>query len=285
MGLSGSKSTSKTTPIYGKEVTGAASDISNTLHTQLPKITGVTDQLSGLVPGLLDDFKNGDPSVDAARGFNSDVLGGKYLNANPYLDQVIEATGNDVRNQTAGALGVHGNYGDSSALADIVSRNVANAAGNLRYQNYNNGLMLMGQQAGLSPTLAASKYLPIDQMTNIAQAQQIPVQAATGAGAGIGGLLGQYTNTKTKSSPGIGQMLMNAAAAAAQAYAACDARLKENIRAVGLTHGGLPLYSFNYIGDPEPRIGPLAQEVAEMQPENLGPEIDGYMTVKLAEVR
>lgn len=285
MGLSGSKQTSTTKPIYSGQVEGAASDISNTLHQQLPKITGVTDQLGSLVPGLIDQYKNGDPNVNAALGFNSDVLSGKYLNSNPYLEGVISNLGNDVRNQTAGALGVHGNWGDSSAMADIVSRNVANAAGNMRFNNYNNGLTMMGQQASLSPTLAASKYLPVDQATNIAQAQQIPVQAAVGAGNGIGGLLGQYTNQTTKSKQGIGSMLLNAAAAAAQAYASCDVRLKENIRAVGKTDEGLPIYSFNYKGDPEPRMGPMAQEVAIMQPENLGPEIDGYLTVKLGSVR
>lgn len=39
-----------------------------------------------------------------------------------------------------------------------------------------------------------------------------------------------------------------------------DARLKENIRRVGATDAGQPVYVYNYIGDPTPQMGVMAQE-------------------------
>lgn len=45
-----------------------------------------------------------------------------------------------------------------------------------------------------------------------------------------------------------------------------DERVKEDIEPVGETHDGQTLYSYRYIGDPEPRVGLLAQEVEDRDP-------------------
>lgn len=45
-----------------------------------------------------------------------------------------------------------------------------------------------------------------------------------------------------------------------------DRRLKENIRRVGTTDGGLPVYVYNLIGDPRPQMGVMAQEVEQVDP-------------------
>lgn len=58
-----------------------------------------------------------------------------------------------------------------------------------------------------------------------------------------------------------------------------DERLKENIKPVGETDGGTPLYSWNYKGDPETRIGPIAQEVAQTQPDAVGVHKTGLLGV------
>jgi hypothetical protein len=281
MGLS--SSSSKTTPVFSKEITGAASNITGAYNAQAPKITGITDQLGAQAPGLIQRYNDGDPNVKAASGFNQDVLGGKYLGSNPFLEQNITNANNDIRGQAQAAAGVHGNWGDSSELQDITSRNIARNENDMRMQSYNTGLGLMGQQSALAPGIADARYQPLNQLTNIAQAQNMPLQAAVGAGSGVGGLLGQYANTK--SNPAWGPAVLNAAAQAAGAYAACDVRLKTDIRRVGATHEGLPIYSFRYHGDSEPRMGPMAHEVEAMQPDNLGPTIGGYQTVKLGSIR
>jgi len=45
-----------------------------------------------------------------------------------------------------------------------------------------------------------------------------------------------------------------------------DERVKEDIEPVGETHDGQQLYSYRYIGDAEPRVGLLAQEVEKRDP-------------------
>ena len=202
MGLSGGSKKQTSTPVYAPQLTGAASNISATNAAQQPKITSITDQLGGLVPSLVSTMQNGDPNVNAAKAYNSDVLSGKYLTSNPYLQSVIDASNADVRNGTEASLGTRGLVGGSS-MADIVSRNLANNEDQLRYTDYNNQVGRMDTAASQAPALAAAGYLPLGAAESIAQAQALPVQTATGAGAGIGGLLGQYTNIKQTTTPSL----------------------------------------------------------------------------------
>lgn len=62
-----------------------------------------------------------------------------------------------------------------------------------------------------------------------------------------------------------------------------DRRLKENIVRIGATDGGIPLYRYNFIGDTEPRIGPMAQEVREVRPDAVV-EIGGVLHVDYAKM-
>lgn len=85
----------------------------------------------------------------------------------------------------------------------------------------------------------------------------------------------------TKSTPS----LFSQALAAAQAAAAfSDRRLKENIVPVGQLPNGIGLYHFNYIWDPEPKIGVMADEVERIQPEALGPVTLGFATVDYSKI-
>lgn len=218
MGLSGSKTKTKNTPIYSSQVEGAATNINNAYNTQAPKISAISDQLGGLVPDLVSRFQNGNPNVNAAASYNSDVLSGKYLDNNPYLQAQIDATGNDVRNGLAASLGTRGLTG-GSAFGDIITRNLADNASTLRYTDYSNERNRMGQAASAAAGISAAQYLPITAIQEILAAQQAPVQSAVGAGAGIGGLLGQYQNTTQKTSQSLGSIIAQLAGNAAQAYA------------------------------------------------------------------
>lgn len=57
-----------------------------------------------------------------------------------------------------------------------------------------------------------------------------------------------------------------------------DIRTKENIHRIGTARNGLGLYLFNYIGDPTPQFGLMAQEVEKVRPEAVF-EIDGVKHV------
>lgn len=220
MGLSGSKQTSKTTPVYSAQIEGAANNVNNAYSTQAPKISAVTDALGGLVPGLIDKYTNGDTGVNAAKAYDADVLGGKYLSAgNPFLDSIVNKTANTARNEAAGALGTRGLTG-GSAFADIISRSVADASNTLRYNDYNTERGRMDAASGRAGSLAAAEQLPIATLLEIAQAQQLPVQTAAGAGSSIGGLLGQYTNNVQKTSgPSLGALIAQLGGSALSAWA------------------------------------------------------------------
>ena len=58
-----------------------------------------------------------------------------------------------------------------------------------------------------------------------------------------------------------------------------DERLKENIEPIGTSDNGTKLYAYNYKGDPTPRVGPMAQEVAETHPEAVAMDPSGYLKV------
>lgn len=58
-----------------------------------------------------------------------------------------------------------------------------------------------------------------------------------------------------------------------------DARLKENIKPVGKLDNGLTVYCFNFLGSATRQLGLLAQEVAELHPEAVFEDADGYLSV------
>lgn len=192
MGLSKKKTTSENKPIYSKEIKGAADTVTNTYNSNIGNVQGITDQISGLVPSMIDKYQKGDAGVNAARDYNVDVLEGNYLGkANPYLDDMIQNSNNEVRNNSQVALGSRGLAGTSDYQGIIADRVSKNDQG-LRYRDYDQERQRMATAAGQSPSLAAADYASIAPLLGVAQSSTLPMQAASGYGSTIGGLLGQY---------------------------------------------------------------------------------------------
>lgn len=102
-------------------------------------------------------------------------------------------------------------------------------------------------------------------------------------GLGAGGLIaqaGQQQTSTSRSKPGIGGFLGQVGAG----IASSDERLKTDITPVGKNPDGLTVYQYRYKGEPGVYIGVMAQEVAELKPEALGPVVNGYMTVNYDKV-
>lgn len=59
-----------------------------------------------------------------------------------------------------------------------------------------------------------------------------------------------------------------------------DARLKENVRHIGETSAGLPIYVYNYKGDPTPMMGVMAHEALMDQPEAVSIHPSGFLMVQ-----
>jgi hypothetical protein len=58
-----------------------------------------------------------------------------------------------------------------------------------------------------------------------------------------------------------------------------DVRLKQDVRRVGTTLFGLPLYHFKYLGKPETYEGVMAQEVLKVMPGAVSVAADGFYRV------
>lgn len=214
-----SKSKTETKPIYSAQIEGAAGNINSAYQAQAPKITGITDQLGSAAPSVLGRYFDGDPNVKAASDYNASVLKGDYLNSNPYIDQIVSQTNDATRNGLAASLGTRGLTG-GSAFGDIISRGLAQNESSIRSTNYNNERQRMDTAASMAPGIASAQYLPLGILESLAQAQQMPIQTAAGAGAGIGGLLGSYTNSTQTQKGSIGQLIAGLAGAGLSAFGA-----------------------------------------------------------------
>lgn len=214
-----SKSKQTNKPVYGAAIEGAAGDITNAYRTAQPGLQAGASKFGGVLDSVLAKYNAGDPTIDAARKYSTDVLGGKYLGAgNPYLDQMVEQAGNEARNQTTASLGTRGLTG-GSAHSDIVSRAVADKALGLRYGDYSAERDRMGQTVSQVPGLIAAENGILDPAFAAYEAMQAPIRAAVGAGSGVGGLLGQYQDVTTKQKGSLAGLLAQIAGNAAQAYA------------------------------------------------------------------
>lgn len=92
-------------------------------------------------------YLNGQPSA----GLYSNVMSQDYLTGNPYLENMIAQTNADISKNTNRMFGARGmGSGISSAFADVLSKNLANNEGQLRYQNYNDAAARQLQAAGQS---------------------------------------------------------------------------------------------------------------------------------------
>lgn len=179
----------------------AASNLQSTYKANAANTQQLADDVTGLMPGLLQKYNDGNPALKAATGYTTDVLSGKYLNSNPYLDGVINNSNNDVRNQIQGSLGTRGLTGGSGYYG-ILSRELAKNDTNARFTDYNNQMGRMDSAAALAPQLAAADYAGVTPILATAEAgAQIPYQAANSYAQGVGGLLSPYQTTTQKSSP------------------------------------------------------------------------------------
>ena len=201
------------TPI-AKAAAGTATDIFNSNQQGLGQITNT---VQSLLPGLVNKYNAGNPTMNAASGYAQDVLGGKYLGAgNPYLNAMIDATDRSVTNKVGAAAGSLGAWGGSDWQSNL-TRNLADAENQLRYGDYSQERA--NQQAAMSaaPSMAAADYLAINPLLQTAQlGAQLPytgLEAYTNS-------LGTLFNGQKQTSAGLGRMLLgNIASNAAQAAA------------------------------------------------------------------
>lgn len=127
----------------------------------------------------------GNPLLPAAQQQQQAVIGGQYLNSNPYFNQALAGASqgatqvyNDAIKQAQGGTSMAGRYG-SGVSADIqnraantLSNTLANKYGDLAYQNYNAERARQEAAVAGAPTLANADYTDINQLLKTGQAQE-----------------------------------------------------------------------------------------------------------------
>lgn len=249
-------------------------------------LDGIAGDIRGFLPGLGEKAFGPNPLLDTANGYATDVLGGKYLDQqNPYLDQMIGRTADDVSDRVNSQFArVGGSLG--TPHAKVLSGELANAENSLRYNNYATERQNQQGAASLIPGLNASQYAGVAPYLGAASTAGNLPYAGLGSLApiiGLGGGAGQQTQTQPG---GWGNQLAGAAASLIPFLMTSERRLKKNITKVGELADGLAVYDFVYRNDADNQVqrGVMADEVEKLRPWALGPKINGIQTVNYAHI-
>ena len=218
----------------------------------------------------------------------------------PYIQSVVNPTlqAQNIQNQQGlsnlggnaalrGALG--NNTGSGAAyLAGVQPAQEATIAG-LYNQGYGQAentaaqsaqTQLAGVNAATGANTAAFNQGQGIQQTNL-QNQLLPYgltdQAATGL-QNYGNLAGQNTATTGTSSgtstgtttPGAGTVAAGLLGTILSGFKLSDERIKDNVKPIGATFDGQPIYKYNLKGSPQTEIGLMAQDVERRDPGAVG---------------
>lgn len=146
-------------------------------------------------------------------------------------------------------------------------------------------------QTGLSSALT-QRNQPLNEIIGLMSGSQIQNPAAMNAQTpqtGVGGvdytgLVNQQYQAELQNSQAKMGGLFGLLSAPFQMFRFSDARLKENIRPIGETSAGLPIYIYNYKGDPTPMMGVMAHEALMDQPEAVSIHPSGFLMVNYGKV-
>lgn len=222
--------------------------------------------MGGIVDSLFGGSKSSSTSTSSNQAYNALA---------PTLTSQAN-TGMTGMNSLADFLGLGGADGNARAGAGL--KNYMNSTG---FQSLldTSGKAITGSNAarGLFQSGATGKALNQNAQQLAGQSAQNylgNLQGLTQLGLGAAGTLAgagqQSTGTSSgKSSNGIFSSIPIFS----------DRRLKRSVRRIG-SIGGIPVYSYKYLLGRIRHIGVMAQDVAKLRPDALGPRRFGFMTVR-----
>lgn len=213
-----SKSTTKPWKKAQPFILGAANQLQNTFNQQQPRLQEIASDVQGVLPTFRNRVQNGDPTLQAGRGYTEGVLGGRYLGeGNPYTSQIIDQNAGDITDRVNAIFGAAGRTG-SGRHTQVVTQELADSANRLRYEDYARERSAMEAAAGRSGMYGQAENANLGAYLTAAQtAGELPFLGARMLGQGMGSLLGGYTTQVQR--PALGPMLIQGASNAAQAYA------------------------------------------------------------------
>jgi hypothetical protein len=127
----------------------------------------------------------GNPLLPAAQQQQQAVIGGQYLNSNPYFNQALAGATQgatqaymDAIKSAQGGASMAGRYGSGvsadlqNRAANTLSNTLANKYGDLAYQNYATERGRQEAAVANAPALANADYTDINQLLKTGQAQE-----------------------------------------------------------------------------------------------------------------
>jgi hypothetical protein len=137
---------------------------------------------------------SGNPLLGQAQGQQADVVGGQYLQNNPYFNQAMAGAAqgatqnyNDAIMKAQGGASMAGRYGSNvsadlqNRAASTLSNTLANKYGELAYQNYGAERGYQEAAANNAPRLAEADYGDINKLLQVGQGQEGYQQTALNA--------------------------------------------------------------------------------------------------------
>ena len=165
--------TSSPSPYATPYLTGAYQSLNNYWKAGAPSyypgqtVADFSPQQQQSIQGITDLATSGNPNFAAANQQLNDTISGKYLNSNPYFDQVAQ----NVRQPTDSAFAMGGRYGSGQHDAAVAS-----ALAPYAYQNYaaerQNQLNAINQVPGIDQ----AQYYGMQQLGNVGAAEQQQAQ-------------------------------------------------------------------------------------------------------------
>jgi hypothetical protein len=217
-------------------------------------------------PGYQFQLGSGDAAVRAAaQAGGTGDSGNEALALQKYGQNLADTTYNNYVSQLQPYLGAAG-----QAAAGI--GNVYEGLGSGLNANQNTLANLnFGAQTGIGNANASADLANQSLGLGLLGGGLSALSGGLGGGLG-GGLLGALgTGGAALTGGGVGTFNGNFGAAPNfSLFTGSDERLKEHIEPVGELYDGQQIYRYNYIGDVLPRIGLMAQEVAEEYPDAVG---------------
>jgi hypothetical protein len=197
----------------------------NAANANLGKLGG---QLAGQTAGMGQQAAAMGKTAGSANNFYGDVINGKYMSGNPYIQNMLGQLDQSILGQVGSQFESGGRYG-SGAYVDDLSKQLGNANMQVLYGNYAdemNRRMQAGQQA--DQALAAQQNAlnnseqqqnnnAMQQLAGLQLANQAPYTGVTALGNSLGALFNGGTSTGQK--PGLLDYLMQAGSNAASAFA------------------------------------------------------------------
>lgn len=211
-----SKTTTGPSKFAQPYITQAAQGLQSAVAGNEANVAGLQTGLQGAL-GQLGQSLGDNPLMTAAKGYSTDVLGGRYLGANRYLDGMVNEAREGTFGDIASRFGRSGMSG-STGFGQSLGRGFGQAELGLRYQDYGNERSRMDAAAANAGNLTnadLARYGVFAGLTD--QAAQLPLLNARTQASGLGGLLGNYTTTTQKQ--GIGGLLGGIAGAGLAGWA------------------------------------------------------------------